>query len=244
MFKLFNFPRKTKKRRNSPDLKVEDNELINQILENRWSMVSHAGLVATAKAVHYVIDNNIGGDFVECGVWRGGNAILAKSIIERKASQKKVWLYDTFEGMTEPGERDVHRTTGEGALNQYIKTKTNNGSEWCYSDIEEVKHNFSQANLTSRGLHFVKGDVAKTLAEQLNLPTSISVLRLDTDWYESTLAELNALYPIVSVGGVVLLDDYGTWEGQKVAVDEYWKSLEFKPMLSVTDHGRRSAIKL
>ena len=93
-------------------------------------------------------------------------------------------------------------------------------------------------------MHFVKGDVAKTLEEQGNLPTSISVLRLDTDWYESTLAELNALYPMVSVGGVVLLDDYGTWEGQKVAVDEYWKSLEFKPMLSVTDHGRRSAIKL
>lgn len=244
MFKLFNFLRKTKKRRSSLDLNVEDNELINQILENRWSMVSHAGLVATAKAVHYVIDNNIGGDFVECGVWRGGNAILAKSIIERRASQKKVWLYDTFEGMTEPGEKDVHRSTGEDALNKYIKTKTSNGSEWCYSDIEEVRNNFAQANLTSRGLHFVKGDVAKTLEEQGNLPTSISVLRLDTDWYESTLAELNALYPIVSVGGVVLLDDYGTWEGQKVAVDEYWKSLEFKPMLSVTDHGRRSAIKL
>ena len=120
-------------------------------------------------------------------------------------------------------------------------------NEWCYASLEDVKSNFKKASLTDYAI-FIKGDVEETLTKTSNLPNNgISLLRLDTDFYESTKVELNVLYPMLSVRGVCLLDDYGTWKGQKKAVDEYFNQPSFinnKPLISVVDTGGRSLIKL
>ena len=91
---------------------------------------------------------------------------------------------------------------------------------------------------------FIKGDVCETLKSPQNIPEKISVLRLDTDWYESTKAELEELYPKLSNGGVLIIDDYGHWQGARKAVDEYFSSQQYKPLFNVIDRTGRSAIKI
>ena len=93
------------------ELDKEEVGLIRYVLESYFTMTSVARLVNTLKACKYAVENNIPGDFVECGVWRGGHGILAKKIFERMGSNKKVWMYDTFEGMAEPTEYDVKART-------------------------------------------------------------------------------------------------------------------------------------
>ena len=119
------------------------------------------------------------------------------------------------------------------------------------ANIDEVKHAMStlQKNCSDTGidiasLKFIKGDVCETLKEPDNVPDQISVLRLDTDWYESTKAELEILYPKLSNKGVLIIDDYGHWEGARKAVDEYFLSQKYKPLFNVIDRTGRSAIKI
>lgn len=108
----------------------------------------------------------------------------------------------------------------------------------------EVKNNCKKFNTNLDKFIFVKGDVTQTLLNKSNLPKKISVLRLDTDFYESTRIELDILYPLLSPKGVLIIDDYGSWTGSKKAVDEYFKMKDFKPLLNVIDRGGRSSIKL
>lgn len=91
----------------------------------------------------------------------------------------------------------------------------------------EVKELSSQVIL-------IEGDVLETLVKTQNIPGKISVLRLDTDWYESTKKELEVLYPKLAVGGVLMIDDYGYWGGAKKAVDEYFADIP-RPFLQYTD---------
>ena len=149
-------------------------------------MTSVPRLVNTLKSCKYVVENKISGDFVECGVWRGGNSILAKKIFEKLGSDKKVWMFDTFNGMTEPTEFDVKGSTKVQAKVKYQETLTETHSEWCYASIEDVKNNFKDSSINIDSIKFIKGDVLTTLSNKENLPKNISVLRLDTDWYEST----------------------------------------------------------
>jgi hypothetical protein len=149
--------------------------------------------------------NNIPGDIVECGVWKGGMckaALLAQSGFE---NPRQVWAYDTFEGMTEAG---VYDTNSINDTNAHLLTGTNVAS------LETV-----QAYLGLVGITYVVGDCRKTVLEQR--PDKISVLRLDVDWYENTKACLEALYPRLSVGGVLLIDDYPFWPGCVKAIQEY-----------------------
>jgi O-methyltransferase len=179
---------------------------------------------------------DVEGDFVECGVWRGGQVILARSV-----SPKRVcWLYDTFDGMTPPTDVDTRRS-GEGAYRSYLK-KFKRGSKWAGVSLSEVR-----ANLQERGvlddslLKFVVGDVCETLKVEDNLPEKIAVLRLDTDWYESTKAELEVLYPRLVEGGVLIVDDYGHWMGSKKAVNEYFG--DNVPRWHWTDYSQVWAVK-
>jgi O-methyltransferase len=166
------------------------------------------GLHLALKSVH---ENNISGDFVECGIWKGGNIVIAKKFFDSVNNSKHFFCYDTFEGMTEPGEFDskkAHRTW--------------QGKAKCEASIEEVINIFRSNNLLDDRIKFIKGDVRKTLLDTNNLPKSISILRLDTDFYDSTLIELKTLYPLLSKGGYLIVDDYGHWQGSKLAVDEYF----------------------
>ena len=237
VFKLFDKlineskSQKTQLKDIATELEKFDTNLINQIIDKKYTMTSVHRLINTLKSCYYVVENNIPGDFVECGVWRGGNAILAKKIFEHLNSDKKVWMFDTFEGMTAPTNVDIEAINQISAENKFAESQTNTHNEWCYASLEDVQKNCSDSGIDIAALKFIKGDVCDTLKKPDNVPDKISVLRLDTDWYESTKAELEVLYPKLSNGGVLIIDDYGHWEGARKAVDEYFSLQKYKPSL-------------
>lgn len=226
------------------ELTKEEVEIVNYIKKNNLSMASYERLWATLMACKYSIDQNIEGDFVECGVWRGGNALIAAALFRLYGVNKKVYCFDTFGGMTPPTEKDRHASNNKSALEDFLKNQTDTHNEWCYASLEDVKNNFKQFGLLNENVVFVKGDVCKTLDIEENIPKTISVLRLDTDWYESTKKELEVLYPRISIGGPLLIDDYGHWAGSKEATDEYFKKYNNRPFFQYTDYTGRVAIKI
>jgi hypothetical protein len=161
--------------------------------------------------------NNIEGDFVECGVWKGGNILgIMEYLNFHRMTNRNVWLYDTFQGMTQPEDIDV---------DLYERKASNILQEvMCYANVEDVKKTLSISNFPKENVKYVVGDVSETLDFNYNLPEKISLLRLDTDWYKSTLKELSVLYPKLNKNGVLIVDDYGHWKGSKTAVDEYFKN--------------------
>jgi O-methyltransferase len=224
------------------EMSEADKAVFRYVRDNRLSTSSDERLFATIMACRYVVEHKIEGDFVECGVWRGGNSILAAGVFKSMTSEKSAWLFDTFAGMTQPTSFDINYL-GEIADGKYRNTLRDDHSDWCYCPIEEVRANFMNAGLLGERVKFVKGDVAETLAQTDKLPGSIAVLRLDTDWYESTKAELDALYPKLSHGGVLIIDDYGHWGGARKAVDEYFSGVA-RPFLQYIDHTARIGVKL
>ena len=104
-----------------------------------------------------------------------------------------------------------------------------------------MRANFEREHLAGDDVVFRQGDVADTLADASTLPEKISLLRLDTDWYESTKIELETLYPRLAKRGILIIDDYGQWAGQKQAVDEFFAANS--PLLIPVDFGCRIAIK-
>lgn len=207
------------------------------------SMVSIERLWAVIQSTKYIINNNIDGDFVECGVWRGGCSLAIAMVLEDLKAERKIYLFDTFEGMTEPTKYD-NSIYGKNAEERYKNSKKAEYSTWCYASIKDVKSEFKKVGLEKKAI-FVKGDVIETLNKELNLPDKISLLRLDTDWYESTKHELNVLYPKLVKDGVLLIDDYGSWEGARKAVDEYFLEydLDNTCLMWKTDHTGRGLIK-
>jgi hypothetical protein len=223
------------------EMSEADKAVFRYVRDNRLSTSSDERLFATIMACRYAVERTVEGDFVECGVWRGGNSILAAGVFKNMTSEKSAWLFDTFAGMTEPTSFDVNYL-GEIADGKYRNTLRDDHSDWCYAPIEEVRANFAKAGLLGERVKFVKGDVAQTLARVDSLPGRISVLRLDTDWYESTKAELETLYPRLSRGGVLIIDDYGHWGGARKAVDEYFSGVS-RPFLQYIDPTARIGIK-
>lgn len=208
-----------------------------------FTMTSVERMYSLYKSVSYILSNNIPGDFIECGVWKGGSALLiAKMLANRNITNRKVILYDTYEGMSEPSENDkdyagINAT--ELLDNASISVQE---SVWCYSSFEEVKHNLALSGLREKNLIMIKGKVEDTIPTQL--PTTvIALLRLDTDWYESTKHELNYLYPLLVKDGVLIIDDYGHWEGCRKAVDEYIEENNLQLLLNRIDNTGRIAIK-
>ncbi|MEG4498444.1 TylF/MycF/NovP-related O-methyltransferase [Microcoleus sp. F10-C6] len=211
-------------------------ELFEQVLP--YTMTSKEALFALYTSVNYVLDRNIPGDIVECGVWRGGSSLLAALILQaRKVSDRKLYLYDTFNGMTAPTEIDVDKR-GNVGFEMMEKYADNIG--WCYALLEEVQATFFAHNFEFE-IHYVQGDVLET--SKTTKPETISVLRLDTDWYESTAAELEQFYPRLSTGGVLIIDDYGAWAGSRQATDEYFSKVP-APMLKRIDKEVRLGIKI
>ncbi len=205
------------------------------------SMVSPERLYATYQAIKYAEANNIEGDVVECGVWKGGNSmVMAMTLINCNSEHRDIYLYDTFEGMVEPGEKDID-FKGQHSGGVWKKHQSSDVNEWCYSPLEEVQQNMASTGYPDDKVHFIKGKVEDTIPG--NIPDKIAVLRLDTDWYESTVHELEHLFPRLADRGVLLIDDYGHWKGQKEAVDAYFED-KFKPLLSRTDYSGRMMIKL
>ena len=196
---------------------------------SKFSMTSYDRIFTLLRAIQQIKNNNVDGDFVECGVWKGGNLILFQKMIEKlRIKNKKIYGFDTFEGMTSPTDDDfdVDNLNGGFKAEHYMKVQKkdiNIDNVHAYSPIDAVKKNFEKNTENNDNLILIKGKVEDTLKVSLNIPEKISILRLDTDWYESTKVELEILYPRLVKNGVLIIDDYGEWSGSRKATNEYFK---------------------
>ncbi len=167
---------------------------------------------------------------------------MAKELRALGVNDRRIWLYDTFAGMTAPTSADIEAGSGVTAREMLATTPVQDGDNvWCVAGRADVEANVRSTGYPFEQFTFVEGDVAQTLRQ--NAPEKISLLRLDTDWYESTKVELEVLYPRLSVGGVCILDDYGHWQGARKAVDEYFDKLGFRPYMHPIDYSGRVMIK-
>jgi len=213
-----------------------------------FTMTGPLRMHALYDAVRHIESANIPGDIVECGVWRGGSAMVAAmTLMKLGRNDRTIWLFDTYEGMTLPSERDVD-LDGRSALlrwnTEWSGTIKGNGagSDWCMASIEEVRENLLGTGYPENRLRFIKGKVENTIpAVGLD---RIALLRLDTDWYESTYHEFVHLYPKLGAGGVLILDDYGSWQGAREATDRYFQETGNKPFLGRIDEAARVGIKI
>jgi len=212
-----------------------DKKIIKFInISSKFSMTGHTRMYLLSQAILNAKEKRLEGDFVECGVWRGGNILLYKLLNDFYDLNKTIFAYDTFEGMTEPEDIDMD-FCGTSAKKYLITNR-----KYCSATIDHVRKNILEyTNL--KKINFIFGPVEKTLLIKKNLPKKISVLRLDTDWYSSTKIELEILYPRLVDGGVLIIDDYGSWQGSKKATDEYFFGK--KKWLHVYDHTCRYLIK-
>lgn len=208
-----------------------------------YTMTSSERLWSLLNAVRYVTSEGVPGDFVECGVWRGGSVMAMAGELQRLGvDDRRIWLYDTFQGMTAPTEADVEAVTGVYASTMLEDTPVGDGNNvWCVAGRSDVEANVHLTGYPDDSFVFVEGDVSQTLHQQA--PDRISLLRLDTDWYESTRVGLEVLYPRLSVGGVCILDDYGHWQGARRAVDEYFEALGKRPYMHPIDFSGRVFLK-
>ncbi len=207
------------------------------------TMTSVERLVSLSRAVDYIVKNKIQGDIVECGVWKGGSMMLiAKKLLQAKDQNRNLYLFDTFEGMSEPGDKDVSAVDNNKAEDLLDKADKFEGRNvWCYSSLDEVKENLRKTSYDTTKIFFIKGKVEDTLP----YPSmgKIALLRLDTDWYESTKHELETLYDNLVPGGVLIIDDYGHWSGSRMAVDEFVENRKLNLFLNRIDYTGRLAIK-
>jgi hypothetical protein len=208
-----------------------------------YTMTGPLRMHALYEAVRYVEQAKIDGDIVECGVWRGGSAMVAAMAMRELGSEsRQFYLYDTFEGMPAPSDQDV-RSDGRTARSMWKRqaADSDRGSAWCYAPVEQVRQNLATTGYPQAQIHFVQGRVEQTIPQVA--PQRIAILRLDTDWYESTWHELVHLYPRLSTGGVLILDDYGAWRGAREATDKYFSQAGHRPLLCRIDEAARIAVK-
>jgi hypothetical protein len=207
-----------------------------------FTMTSRERMYALWQAINHVTAAKVPGDIVECGVWRGGSTLLAAMTLARRGdAERRLWLFDTFEGMAEPGPMDAVGASGEDPRAVWSASQTDDHNTWCYASLDDVTANMTLSGLASERFTFVKGKVEDTIPA--SIPGPIAVLRLDTDWYESTRHELHHLFPLLQPGGVLIIDDYGHWEGARRAVDEYLEQTGTHLLLARVDATGRIAVK-
>jgi O-methyltransferase len=222
-----------------PDFTTEDVELCDAV--TGWTLTSPERIIALRDAVQYVIRADIPGAFVECGVWRGGSMqVIARTLAEIGAMDRELYLFDTFEYMPAPTERDVD-AWGRPALDDWRRYEAEGESAadpaFWFKPFEEVKSKLYGCGYPDHRFHFVKGLIEDTIPDQA--PESIALLRLDTDWYESTKHELEHLVPRMLPGSVVIIDDYGHFHGARDAVDEYLDASGLVVLLHRLDYSGR-----
>lgn len=222
------------------DFSRSDIALIDKV--RKFTMTSPERIFSLIKAVEYIEKNKIPGDVVECGVWRGGSIMaVIESLKKFNSTNRQLYLYDTFEGMSTPTivDKDFEGNSASDLLK--TETKSEDDMILAYSPLNAVKERVASLGYPPSKIHFIKGKVEDSIPQIM--PSKISLLRLDTDWYESTKHELKHLYPLVSRNGIIIIDDYGHWQGCKKAVDEFLDEINMPIFLSRIDNTGRIWIK-
>lgn len=226
--------------RQTKEIPSHYDEAARQVLQrvSPRTMTDHAKLFGLVEATRYLVRNGIDGDVVECGVWRGGSMqAVALTLQELDASDRDLHLFDTFEGMPPPSDKDRR---GDTTAQELLSGHDKDHRVWAVAGRDDVEEAMREVGYPSEHVHFHQGMVEDTVPGRA--PDRIALLRLDTDWYESTLHELEHLYPRLVPGGVLILDDYGDWEGARQATDEYLARIE-EPLLLLPLGSGRLAVK-
>ena len=178
-----------------------------------FTLLSKERIYNNINSVQEILDKDIPGDIIEIGVYKGGSIMSMIMTLNNNHKLRHVRLYDTFQGMTNATEHDVITHTG---IHYDTEVKYNS---WyaCISHLPDVQNNVKTIPFPEEYIHYHVGDIMKTT----EFPESIALLRLDTDFYDSTKFELEHFYPLVSKGGIIIIDDYGHWSGSKKATDEF-----------------------
>ncbi len=226
-------------------LSPHDRRIVERALPHTLTSVQR--LQAVIDATRHVAAAGHPGAFAECGVWRGGSVLaMILTLQELGREDRDVYLYDTFEGMTAPTDKDIS-SFDPPALATWQSAQQQSERPWseffdpAHFDEHRVRATLEATGYPAERLHFVRGPVEETLPAQA--PERLALLRLDTDWYESTRHELEHLYPRLEPGGILIIDDYGHWEGARRAVDEYFAQHPPAPLLHRTDYTGRVAVK-
>jgi hypothetical protein len=217
----------------SPDM--DDTFLALWQASKQYTVTSIERMFALYDASKYIVSSKIDGDMVECGVWKGGSSMLCAMTLKlMQETRKQVYLYDTFTGMTEPTEKDVDFKGKQASKYDFNK--------WCSIPLMDVKRAMRLTGYPFENIHFVEGRVEDTIPG--TVPEKIALLRLDTDFYESTYHEMVHLFPRLVTGGVLIIDDYGHFKGAREAVDKYLRENNVKILLNRIDYTGRIGIKL
>jgi O-methyltransferase len=226
--------------RTHPDLEPDFSTVYDRSVG--FTMTSPERMYAVWTAVRHICRRQIAGDIVECGVWRGGSSMVAAFALQQEGDrQRRLWLYDTFEGMNEPTDRDV-AIDGVRAREHWDALRGSPGDHrLSFASLEDVRRNMESTGIGSQRVEYVAGPVEETVPSRM--PERISLLRLDTDWYKSTRHELEHLWGRLEPGGVLIVDDYGHWKGAREAVDEFFAQRPDAPLLARTDYTGRMAVK-
>jgi hypothetical protein len=201
-------------------------------------------------AIKYILKKNIQGAIVECGVDSGYFEYIWINELMKNNAVRDIYLYDTFTGLVKPSEFDYTCKTAilysmnkdevyNHWKNNIIDEKTN---KWCYTPLEKVQDRLNSTGYSQTNLHYVVGDVMETLKDKTKIPDKIAILRLDTDWYESSKYELEQMYDNVVIGGVIIFDDYYHWDGQRRATNEFFESRNIKYNFKNIGNNKTAAI--
>ncbi len=216
---------------------------IATILETKsLTMLPHERIVSLIRSIDYIVKNNIPGDIVECGVWRGGSMLSVAIALNKNGDlSRDLYLYDTFEYFKDIATSDNDIDYKGASGNEELKNL--NSQPYFTTDVskDDVIGTIISSGYPIRKIVCVKGKVEVTIPG--TVPGKIALLRLDTDMYSSTKHELEHLYPLLSDNGVLIIDDYGHWGGVKQAVDEYFKTNNIHIFMHRDDYSCRTIIK-
>jgi O-methyltransferase len=208
------------------------------------TLTSFRAMHAMYHAASYVVKAGLPGDYVECGVWKGGSSMIAALAFLRLGDKlRHLYLYDTYEGMPNVGKDDADLGAGQFQLLMNLSTGLRGGHAGVfYASLEEVRRNMQSTGYPADKVLLVKGLVEQTIPAQA--PEQISLLHLDSDLYQSTYHELTHLYPRLVKGGVLIIDDYGSWKGSRKATDQYFREHKISMLLTpISDEGAQMGIK-
>ena len=221
-----------------PSYEEEDKAAFIEI--NQHTLTDRERIIGLTRAVRYIEQAGIPGDIVECGVWKGGSMMaVARTLLNLGSTERRLYLFDTFEGMTAPTDLDTSQEYG--SAKEIWNRRKSEGSSWIRSPLDEVKLNMASVGYPEEHTVYIQGRVEDTLPAAA--PESIAILRLDTDWYESTRHEMIHLFPRLQEGGVLILDDYFTWQGSRIAVDEYLEEHGIRIFLAPLSRGASISVK-